>query len=288
MSWCAIWKFFKFWNYLFEMQYRVKDTVREDTLRQTMDDLREELGESLQHEEHRDNVDAAKKRAVRQGMDYDGFKQMVLGADLKPVKSEQMRALVDVTSNKIYDSSIVNSSAGTGLSKNTQKAVVENPHDIVKMLPSEPLSLQKPTPVMVEPARTYLDMKRGFDKILGKSSILDKSKNEIILIEWLQTIQDGYIDKIVCLDFDVYYLNALVDIMSRWQKHGKYTERAGDFKWFIIFLDKVAQLDSFLMAVKPTLKTADKSAFRKLIDAIAIENEEMAALCQDLKAAYTK
>ena len=34
----------------------------------------------------RTNVDSAKKRAVMQHMEYDGFRQMVLGAHLKPIK----------------------------------------------------------------------------------------------------------------------------------------------------------------------------------------------------------
>lgn len=268
------------------MQYRVKDSVRQDVLHQTMDDLRGELGESMQYEDHRDNVDAAKKRAVKQGMDYDGFRQMVLGADLKPVKTMEMRELVTQGAGRMYESSLVNTSATNTNAK--QKVVIENPHDIVKMLPSEPLSLEKPVPMMMEPPRTYLDLKRGYEKILGKSSILDTSKNEVILINWLQSIGDADIAKIVCLDFDVFYLNSLVDIMTRWLKQGKYQERQADFTWFLTFLDKVAQLDSFLMAVKPTLKSADKSAIRKLMDSIAASDNNWTNLCNDLKTGYTK
>jgi len=54
----------------------------------------------------RTNVDSAKKRAVIQGknsffsnktsfkgMDYDGFRQMVLGANLFPMKSKEVKEL---------------------------------------------------------------------------------------------------------------------------------------------------------------------------------------------------
>ncbi len=34
----------------------------------------------------RTNVDSAKKLAVMQHMEYDGFRQMVLGAHIKPIK----------------------------------------------------------------------------------------------------------------------------------------------------------------------------------------------------------
>jgi len=47
--------------------------------------MREELEESIRYEEHRKNVDTAKKTAVKQLMDYNNFHQMVLGADLKSI-----------------------------------------------------------------------------------------------------------------------------------------------------------------------------------------------------------
>ena len=37
-------------------------------------------------ENKRTNVDSSKKIACMQHMDYDGFHQMVLGANLKPMK----------------------------------------------------------------------------------------------------------------------------------------------------------------------------------------------------------
>lgn len=39
------------------------------------------------------NVDSAKKRAVLQHMDYDGFHQMVLGANLKPLKKGEAESI---------------------------------------------------------------------------------------------------------------------------------------------------------------------------------------------------
>ncbi len=37
------------------------------------------------------NIDSAKKRAVLQHMDYDGFRQMVLGANIFPTKSLELQ-----------------------------------------------------------------------------------------------------------------------------------------------------------------------------------------------------
>jgi hypothetical protein len=48
-----------------------------------------DLKDALNKEYHRVNVDSAKKKAVLQMMNYDGFHQMVLGADLKGIKSKE-------------------------------------------------------------------------------------------------------------------------------------------------------------------------------------------------------
>ena len=45
-----------------------------------------ELPDAIDEDNKRTNVDSSKKRAVMQHMDYDGFHQMVLGANLLPIK----------------------------------------------------------------------------------------------------------------------------------------------------------------------------------------------------------
>lgn len=52
--------------------------------------FKEELKQAINAENHRTNVDTAKKSAVSQYMDYDGFHQMVLGADLKGMKLDDV------------------------------------------------------------------------------------------------------------------------------------------------------------------------------------------------------
>ena len=52
-----------------------------------------ELKEAINTENHRVNIDSAKKKAVMQGMNYDGFHQMVLGADLKGVNPRDILEL---------------------------------------------------------------------------------------------------------------------------------------------------------------------------------------------------
>jgi hypothetical protein len=52
-----------------------------------------DLKSAINHDNHRINIDSAKKKAVLQRMDYDGFHQMVLGADIKGIKSKDMTNL---------------------------------------------------------------------------------------------------------------------------------------------------------------------------------------------------
>jgi hypothetical protein len=52
-----------------------------------------DLKDALNRENHRINIDSAKKKAVLQGMDYDGFHQMVLGADIKGIKTQELQDL---------------------------------------------------------------------------------------------------------------------------------------------------------------------------------------------------
>jgi len=51
---------------------------------------KEQLKDEISKDNHRINIDSAKKKAVIQGMNYDGFHQMVLGADLKGIKQGEI------------------------------------------------------------------------------------------------------------------------------------------------------------------------------------------------------
>lgn len=51
------------------------------------------LKELLRDEETKKNINDSKFRAVAQKMDYEGFRQMVLGANLKPMKSGEMYSM---------------------------------------------------------------------------------------------------------------------------------------------------------------------------------------------------
>jgi hypothetical protein len=59
----------------------------------TVDQVKKELGQQINEENKRINIDSAKKKAVLQHMDYDGFHQMVLGANLYPVKRGEIEQI---------------------------------------------------------------------------------------------------------------------------------------------------------------------------------------------------
>ena len=72
----------------FYSEYEIKkiDKKLNEDIILNNDKNKEELKDALDQDNHRSNVDRAKKKAVTQYMDYDGFHQMVLGADLKGMK----------------------------------------------------------------------------------------------------------------------------------------------------------------------------------------------------------
>ena len=86
-----------------------------------MEHVNESLLKDINESNQRSNVDSAKKLACLQHMDYAGFSQMVLGANLFPMKAGQVSNIVKGNSNKnnnlnhtaIYDN-IVNSKTDLG------------------------------------------------------------------------------------------------------------------------------------------------------------------------------
>lgn len=80
----------------FHTEYELKkqDKRLTDAILNNPESFKNELKDAIDKDNHRSNVDRAKKQAVSQYMDYDGFHQMVLGADLKGMK------MTDVTEIK--------------------------------------------------------------------------------------------------------------------------------------------------------------------------------------------
>lgn len=78
--------------------------LNEDKLFNT-NKYKKELKDALNKENHRVNIDSAKKKAVMQRMDYDGFHQMVLGADIKGIKPNE---IININTNSSIMNNIIN------------------------------------------------------------------------------------------------------------------------------------------------------------------------------------
>ena len=84
------------WYSKHEIEIKDKQLNEENLLNASK--YKDELKDVIDKDNHRENIDRAKKKSVIQHMDYDNFHQMVLGADLKGIKSSEMYKLKPSTS----------------------------------------------------------------------------------------------------------------------------------------------------------------------------------------------
>ena len=73
-----------------EYELKKQDLKLNENLFQNPEKYKEELKVAINEENHRSNVDRAKKKSCAQYFDYDKFHQMVLGADLKGMKMDDV------------------------------------------------------------------------------------------------------------------------------------------------------------------------------------------------------
>ena len=76
----------------FYTEYEIKkqDMKLNEALFENTEKYKEDLKVAINEENHRSNVDRAKKKSCAQYFDYDKFHQMVLGADLKGMKLDDV------------------------------------------------------------------------------------------------------------------------------------------------------------------------------------------------------
>ncbi len=122
------------------------------------DRFREQLRVEISKDNHRVNIDSAKKKAVLQGMNYDGFHQMVLGADLKGIKQGE---IINISNNNTILNNV-----------NTQNKL-QNPLEILK---NSFVSLEK------EDSRNEKILKNLFDLKIEDQELL----NEVNTIKYNQ------------------------------------------------------------------------------------------------------
>ena len=79
----------------YNQPYQKQERFDESQL--TVNHAKKTMQEDMDWDNKRVNVDSAKKIAVMQHMEYDGFRQMVLGANLKPSKAGQITSIYQGT-----------------------------------------------------------------------------------------------------------------------------------------------------------------------------------------------
>lgn len=170
--------------------------------------LKEELKQAINTENHRSNVDSAKKSAVNQYMDYDGFHQMVLGADLKGIK-------IDNVMNIKPEKGILNPLL------ETQKLNQQNDVFFKNFIPSPKANTQFQKIINIEiEEMTLTKLKRkwmDFNDTNGKINYL--SDNVMTPEDFNKIIDKTPIDANIFSEFiyhfGIYVLNNINDISNR-------------------------------------------------------------------------
>ena len=128
----------------FFSEYEIKkfDKKLNPELLKSNERFKSELKGAINEENHRSNVDRAKKKAVTQYMDYDNFHQMVLGADLKGMKLEDVIEIKPEKGilNPISEEKI---SEGKKIDVFFKNFVVDNKNNDIKFVQDDKLTLQK-------------------------------------------------------------------------------------------------------------------------------------------------
>lgn len=84
-------------------------------MKKSVSDLESSLQSALSYEEHRQRVNDSKFRAVAQRMDYEGFRQLVAGADLKCTKAGEIERMADAR-DSVFNSTFRTAAAPTSAS----------------------------------------------------------------------------------------------------------------------------------------------------------------------------
>ena len=282
------------------MQYRLKekDKLHKKDLEYNMEGLRGELQESIQYEEHRSNVDQAKKRAVKQLMDYNNFQQMVLGADLKPLKRQELRELVNMGEkriDRIFNPINQEEESETNLDKQgagTEGKDVDPSNLDIKT--GELEATQKVDPFYMSeeelkalPApKNFRDYKKLYDQLFNtEKNYSEESKCR--LFKWLSYVPKASYRRIFSIDFDINYLINLVDILLDWVKDEQsFEDHRVCFAWFLDFLRDLTSLSTFGYGIKTMMKGSHKILMRKLLDLIGERNEIMAEFAGEVKEKF--
>lgn len=276
------------------MQHRLKESqkIYPKDIQVDMNDMKKELQASIKYEEHRDNVDAAKKKAVKQLMDYNNFHQMVLGADLKPLKSTEVKELIELGAKRNPEI-ILNHATGD------VKSVKENVYnqEIFENLKPERKILDEgkgknELDLTEDEIRTQMEEiphpknYREYKKIVKKIYNRDKPvlNSDLALVIWHTLQPKNNYKRIYSVNFEISFLINIVDILLEWIADDEiWDQRRNYFTWFLDFLTDLTNMSSFEFGLKSLFGKTESILLRKLLDLIGERNENLADFVEDLK-----
>ena len=290
------------------MMYRLKDGLKPADYNPSMDAIRHELEGSIQYEQHRDNVDQAKKRAVKQFMDYEGFRQMVLGADLKTMNRDELKDLADPEKGKRFAQNILykedpNDDLNAPELLKLNQPVFEGAGEEPTGFKQTALKIDMPTESLADAKkelrsedddvpRSFREFKKSCDIILGKNPTEER---EEVLIKWMQKcVPTKQLPILFTLDMDIEPLVWVVGIFDRLTKNavqGKVpvdTIKA-DMDWFLGFFSAVSSLRTFNVGIKTMLKPTERVELKKVLERIeGLLGEGSKPAVDALRKAYLK
>ena len=285
------------------MQYRLKHKLHEKDLHSDINQLKNELGQSLKDEQHRQNVDHAKKTACKQLMDYANFEQMVLGADLKSVKTTELNSLVEMGREKRMDK--VFNTIGyeeTSLKVKTSKQEPKIDLERLAMIGRKSALLSETDGRSVATdisefgedegypiAKDFREFKKYYDLIWSQIGLQGKFEHgedvaHVALMNWLAKQPKENYKKIFSSDFLIEYLVRLVDFLLVWViDDAIYVSQRPIFSKFLDMIMNLVSMRGFDFGIKAMMNNSEKILIRKLLKHIGERNEDMfAEVVQDL------
>ena len=238
-------------------QYRINEKIKPGELEFSMDKIKDEIVVAQDWENHRTNVDTAKKIACKQLMDYGGFHQMVQGADLKPTPSNEITKLFDMADKKGPDD------FHNYCFTEDKKDLNSDYQNMKEKKKEEDLRVKEVMKV------DFIQNQREFKKTMDEYYPEKKATKENlqIFIGILEAkLSDENLPKIFAYDFDINMITRLISALNQ-----SLTQEEEDlltneeYLWSVSFLKKVSELKNFKVNVKGMMKKAEKHLIKHFL-----------------------
>lgn len=229
-------------------------------------------------------------------MDYANFEQMVLGADLKSVKSKELSSLVEMGKEKRMDK-VFNT---IGTEESTLKVNNNKPE---KKIDLEKLAMIGRKSAMLSEvgdtrsiatditefneeddfpvAKNFREFKKYYDQIWSQVGLQGQFEHgedaaHVALLNWICKQPKSNYRKIFSIDFKIEYLVKLIDFLLLWVVDDNiYESQRNLFAKFLDFLINLTKMRGFDFGIKAMMKNGEKILMRKLLKLISEKNTDL-------------